>query len=410
MRIPTVEELVADMVADQRANMDPLIVTDAEEVVGQMNGIIASDLREGYEVALVAYNAFDPDNVDDSRVTALCAITGTKPQGATKSRFTGTRKLEVDLDATSDLPIGTIFEVDGNPNIRVKTTGTLWSDLSTDTGSTTSTTAGTYYVNAEAETAGRTPINASTLTVITTPVVGLNSVNNPTDAIVGRNVDTPEELLTRREDELAELGSCNVDAIRAALLAFEDDTGNRPILECEVIENDLDTVNPDAMLLPPHSIECIIFDGVGQDALDKDVAQVIWDNKGAGTRTFGTTAATAVTQSGEDKTVRFTRPTLIGVDVEVMINRNATTYAGDQVVMNAWKAYVDGIPSGASTEVRWSVAVKALLAVQGVEGVETIRFRRHGSSYQAAMTDLTLGAREKSTADATASYVVINYA
>lgn len=407
MRIPSVQELIADLVNDQRADMDPLIDTDAEEVVGQVNGIFASKLREAYEVIESAYNAFDPDNVDDSRVDALCAITGTKRQGESNSRFTGSRKLRVDMNATSTLPIGTIFEVDGNPLIRVLTTSTLWSDLDTDTGSTTSTSAGAYYVEAEAEEAGRVAINSGTLTVITTPIPGLNSVTNPTDAILGTDADTPEELLVRRENELADLGSCTVDATRAALLSHESD-GVRPILQCEVFENDTDIV--DALGLPAHSIECLVFDGVGQDAIDDEVAQVIWDNKPSGTRTYGSSSGTAIAANGQEKTVRFTRPTLVEVDVDVTINTDAALYAGSQAVYDAWKDYADSVATGADTEVKFSGAIKAIMSVGGVTGVETIRLRRHGSSYLAAFTDLTIGAREKSTADAASTHVTITIA
>lgn len=390
---PTVESLIADMVADQRGEMDPLIDTDAEEILGQLNGTVASQLREAYEVLLVAYNAFDPLNVDDARVDALCAITGTRRQGATKSKFTGTRRLVVDLDASTTLPAGTLFEVEGSPLVKFTTTEEV-----------VSTTAGNYYVSAEAVDAGRVVCNANTLTVITTPVVGLNSVNNPFDAIIGREADTAEELLARRENEIAGLGGCNVDAIRAELLAYEID-GDKPILEATVFENDTDFVN--ALGLPAHSIEALVFDGLAQDADDDAIAQVIWDSKPSGTRTFGSSSGTAIDQKGVERTVYFTRPSQIGIDVEVTLNVNTDNYAGAQAVRDAWKAYVDAIPTGEVTEVRWSVAIKYFLALAGVTGVETIRLRRHGSSYQAPMTDLVLGAREKSFADATVGYVAI---
>lgn len=390
---PTIESLVVDMVNDQRAEMDPLIDTDAEEILGQLNGAVASQLREAYEVLLVAYNAFDPLNVDDARVDALCAITGTKRQGATKSKFTGSRRLEVDLNATTTLPAGTLFEVENAPLVKFETTEEV-----------VSTTAGLYSVSAQAVEAGRVVCNANTLTVITTPVVGLNSVNNPTDAIIGKDADTAEELLVRREDEIAGLGGCNVDAIRAELLAYEVD-GAKPVLEATVFENDTDFT--DGLGLPPHSIECLIYDGLVPTADNDAIAQVIWDSKPSGTKTFGTTSGTAIDKKGVSRTVHFSRVSTIGIDVEVTLNINADNYAGVQAVRNAWKAYVDGIPSGAVTEVRWSVAIREFLKLAGVEGCETIRLRRHGSSYLSPMTDLSLGAREKSFADASASYVTV---
>ena len=395
MQIPTVEQLIADMVADQRVDIDPLVDTDAEEVLGQVNGTMASALREAYEVLLVAYNAFDPDAVEDARVDSLCAITGSRRAPATKSRFTGTRKLDVELDAVTTLPLGTIFEVDGAPLSRFLTTEVI-----------TSTIADTYQVSAEAETAGRLVVNANTLTVITTPVVGLLSVNNAFDCIVGTEVDTDAEALARREDELATLGSGRPDALRAHLLDIEVE-GDKPVLECTVFQNDGDAV--DALGLPGHSMEALVFDGLSADCPDDVIAQTIWDNKPGGTYMYGSASGTAVDSLGVSHTVAFSRPSQVGVDVDVTINTDAT-YAGAQAVYDAWKAYADAIPSGDDGEVKWSQAVKAILAVQGVTGVETVRLRRHLGTYLAAMTDLTLLAREKTFADATAAYVAITIA
>jgi uncharacterized phage protein gp47/JayE len=400
LSIPTVESLLEDLVTDQRELIDPLINTDAEEVLGQLNGTFASALREAYEVIEVAYNAFDPDAVEDSRVDTLVAITGSRRAPATKSRFTGTRKLTVDLNAATTLPIGTMFEVEGDPGVRFVT-------LAEDDGTAlTSTTAGLYAVAAEAETAGAVTCNANTLTVITTPVVGLNSVTNDSDAIVGTDVDTDAEALARREDELDALGSGTPDAIRAHLLAYEVD-GDKPILEVTVLVNDDDTVDDNG--LPGHSIECIVYDGLAAEADDDAIAQLIWNHKPAGTRAVGSSSGTALDKKGNTQTVYFTRPTLVGIDVDVTINTD-DDYGSASTVETAWKAFVDALPTGEASEVKFSKSIQAILAVAGVTGIETIRLRRHLGTYLAAFEDLPLTAREKSFADASSFYVTVTVA
>lgn len=404
LSIPTVESLLADIVADQRGLVDPLIDTDAEEALGQLNGIFASALREAYEVVEVAYNAIDPDAVEDSRVDVLMSLTGSRRAPATKSSFVGTRKLSLDLDATTTIDVGTIFEVDGSPTIRFLTTGNLWSDIDTDTGTTTSTTAGTYFVEAEAENTGPTAVPANTLTVITTPVVGLNSVTNPLDAIRGTNVDTDDEALVRRQNELDALGTGTPDAIRAHLLAYEVD-GDLPILECTVFVNDGDTV--DALGLPAHSIECLVFDGLGAVADDDAIAQIIWDNKPGGTRTYGSSSGTAVDKQGVERIVYFSRPSQAGIDVDVTINTDAT-YAGDAAVITAWSVFATAVPvGGVDEELKFSAAMRAIMAVQGVTGIETIRLRRHAGAYLSAFTDLEIGPREKPYASDDPAYCSI---
>lgn len=405
LSIPTVESLLADIVADQRA-IDTLIDTDAEEALGQINGTFASTMREAYEVIEVAYEGNDPDAVEDSRVDVLMSLTGSRRQGATKSKFTGARKLTLDLDATTNVPVGTIFEVDGSPSIRFLSTGNLFSDVDTDTGGTVSAGAGSYFVEAEAESAGRILAPAHSVTVVTTPLVGLNAVDNPFDALVGTNVDTDDEALVRRQNELDALGTGTPDAIRAHLLDYELD-GNKPILECTVLSNDNDTV--DALGLPGHSIEAVVFDGLGSDAADDAIAQVIWDNKGGGTRAFGSSSGTAIDKKGVERTVPFTRPTQVGVDVDVTLI-TSDDYAGDDAVYAAWSAYAYSVPSGADTIVDFSKAIKAILGVEGVEGIQTIRMRRHSGAYLSAFTSLPLAAREKSYANADATYCAITIA
>jgi uncharacterized phage protein gp47/JayE len=389
LNIPTVEELVADCVADQRALIDPLIDTDAEEALGQLNGIFCSRLRDAFEVILVAYNALDRGAVEGVRADTLAAMTGSKRQGATRSRFTGTRKLALHTEIGAVIPIGTVFEVDGDPTVQFETTEAITAASALE------------YVSAQCTREGRIACNALTLTVITTPIPGLLSVINTFDAILGTEADKDEELMRRSEDELYQLGSGRPDTIRSAVLAIEVD-GLKPVLECNVLTNDTDSYS--ALGLPPKSMEVLVFDGIASDAEDDDIAQAIWDNKPGGTEMFGSVTGTALDTEGTSQVVKFSRTTIVGIDVEITAITDASFAV--QALRDAWKAFVDALPIK-TPAVQWMRAGAALVAVQGVVSISQIRLRRHGGSYLAANTDLTLDPREKATADATSGYVAV---
>jgi len=151
---------------------------------------------------------------------------------------------------------------------------------------------------------GPTLAPAGTLTEIDTPVSGLNRVINMTDAIVGRNVETHEELRIRRARTLQVAGKATPDAIRSAMLAIEG------VQDAIVFEND--TLLVDSNGRPPKSYEVVVNGGDTQQ-----IADTIWDTKPAGIATFGSQSETVLDSQGQTQTVNFSRPTEVEIYVEI---------------------------------------------------------------------------------------------
>lgn len=129
LQAPSLEEILDDIETDQRANIDPLLITEAHEELGQVNGIFASHLREAWEVLEIAWNSRNPNAAEGSQLVATCQLTGTEKQGPTPSVFTGSRRVKVDLDDTTVLPAGTQAQVTGsNPPIYFETTEEVTAD------------------------------------------------------------------------------------------------------------------------------------------------------------------------------------------------------------------------------------------------------------------------------------------
>lgn len=397
LQIPTVQELIAGFVEREREEIDPLLDVDAESPIGQLNGIVASALREGYEVAQTAYHAIDPDGSEAAELEMLSAITGTFRAAAVPSRFAGVRRITVELDASTTLPAGSTCEVFGAPTVRFVTTQAV-----------TSTASGTYPVAAECTQTGPIDVAIGALSVITTPVAGWLSVTNTTGPIIGRNADDDEQLRDRRERELRALGSASVDAIAARIAAIEVD-GERPVISCSVFENT--TSVTDALGIPPHTIEALVWDGLGEAADDDTIAQVIWDAKAGGIGTFGSVTGDAVGRNGQTKFVRFSRPTLRVAGVEGNITA-LPGFAGIGAVRQAVAAYFDSIPPGApdtNGEIKWSLVAQAILTVPGVISVNGILVGVAGDSISIAPhTNRPIGARDKPVGDISAVDITVS--
>ena len=82
LEIKTVETILSELAARQRADIDVNLNTAADSPMGQVNGIFAAQLREAWEVLGVAYNGFNPDAVEGFLQDKLSALTGTLRRAA----------------------------------------------------------------------------------------------------------------------------------------------------------------------------------------------------------------------------------------------------------------------------------------------------------------------------------------
>ncbi len=177
----------------------------------------------------------------------------------------------------------------------------------------------------DAETAGEVAAPSKTLTVIDTPVFGLDAVENPLDAALGRDIETDFELRVRREETLQTAGAATIDAIRARLLGVDDVTA------VVIFENDTFITDPEGR--PPKSFEAVV-----QGGTDQDVADEIFAAKAAGIATFGSVAVVVTDSQGFTHTINFNRPTPIDIHLEIDIVTDATIFTATEDDIKA--AYV----------------------------------------------------------------------
>jgi len=369
-----IETILEEIETAQKAEFGDEFDVSAQSPAGQLNGIFATHIREAWEVMQAIYTAWDPDANTGEAQTQIAALSGTVRAAATKSTVTAT----VNLDAGVTLAAGAIASVTGAPTSRFVTT----ADATNGGGAPANVD-----VAMEAETAGIVVASAGTLTVIETPQTGWNSVTNAADATLGTEVESDEDLRTRRETELRRAGAAAVDAIAADISAVDD------VTNVTVFENTTDVTDGDGV--PPHAIEAVVLGGAAND-----IAQAIWDSVAGGIERHGGTSGTAVDDDGNNQTVEFTRPTEKRIHVIVEGTKDADYPAdGDTQIKNAIVAWGDALGTG--TDVIQSLMYALVTGISGVTDVTKLWISIDPVHPPVAGVNLTIGARELSTWDTT---------
>ncbi len=362
LELPSVQLLIGKFEIDEHANISPVLNVSSAGLAGQFNGIFGSHAREAYEIAQHVYNGFDPDAAEDDQLDNIGAIRGTPREGATKARFGGTKRLTVNLEPGATLPIGSIAHVVGEQTNRF---------LSTEPMTNSGGVAADFDVAFEAETAGIRIANIGTVIEIPTPVPGWNSVTNTTLPIPGTEREEDPAYRLRQELELRARGSGTARALRADLLAYELD-GENVIADAKVLENVEDFADP-VTGLPAHSFEAIIDDSIATLAPDDDVAQVIWDTKPQGIKTYGGVTASATDEFGNPQAVNFSRVEYVYHSVDLELTIDPVAYVGDAAIKSL--VLEASLTQATGKRVRWSTFVDAVREAAGVVAVTGVELQ-----------------------------------
>lgn len=355
----TLEDIRSEISDDIHTNVAASMNTTDKSRIGKLIGVFANQLAQAWEGIRDVFDSFNPDAATGLGLARLAALTGTIKNGASKSQVT----LTLTGEAGSAVPTtGARFAVTSTSSEfkTIEGTGevfgavTAWSGaeilvagdrrystVSTirrvyecvvggtthasvaptgETGSVTDGTATLAYVgrgngvidlDAEAVISGPISAVARDLTTILTPSHDLFSVINLENAIVGQDVETDEALRVRREDEIAQLGSTPVDAIRAELLQVPN------VTTVSVFPNNSDVEDADGV--PPHSVEPLVEGGVDQAIWNALLASVA-----AGIATHGDVVGAATDSVGNSHVMKFSRPDEEEIYVTVTLKKDAT--------------------------------------------------------------------------------------
>lgn len=187
---------------------------------------------------------------------------------------------------------------------------------------------------------GSVKLADGTITKIVSIIDGFDSVTNCVAPTAGRLVQTDAEARSSYINRLANRAVGTVDSIVSIL--YSDVAG---VTFAKGYQNDTDEV--DSAGRPPHSIEIVV-----QGGEDDAVANVIWKNKAAGIRAYGSYYAYATDISGNLQYVEFTRVKEVYLLLSVKIT------------------------SAGSLDDDYVERVQALLSKETVKAGETIRLQK----------------------------------
>ena len=162
----------------------------------------------------------------------------------------------------------------------------------------------------------------------------------------------------------------------------------------KILYNDESTTS--AQGIPAYNTEFLVVPSDGVDAVtfNGSVAEKILDIKVPGAPLYGNTSVTVADYYGESKTVKFTRPTKVGIQFYAKIAVNPATGALDTSKLDVEKQaivdYVQSVDVGDS--VSWSRILGMLAGDTGF--VITEWGLRKGTSGAWVNTDLSCGVRE----------------
>jgi len=237
------------------ATIDPAYDLTPDSPDGQMLGIVAAQAAAVWELAQVAYNQFNREDVEGAGLDNLGDLTGTPREGGSYSQIY--MNLVVDPTQFTSFPYAPgslLFNVAGATAFTFQNAGTITSAM----------LAGDTLANIlfQAVTIGPTStVNPGTLTQITTPVTGLLGGTNP-DGLsqMGNDAELDPAYAPRQEADLAAEGSCTMNATADALNELGAAQQPPVTLVVNVLENTENIPQVlDGVTVPPHTYAPYVY-------------------------------------------------------------------------------------------------------------------------------------------------------
>lgn len=202
---------------------------------------------------------------------------------------------------------------------------------------------------ATCKTAGPITANPGELNKIVTPTFGWTGVTNTLPATIGSDAETDAQLRARQAVSTAQPSRTVLEGVKGAVASVNG------VTRFVVYENDTNVTDPDG--LPPHSITAVVEGGE-----DSDIAGVIFEKKGLGCYTNGTTSVPLIDAYGNTTLIRFYRPSYVDIDVVANVKALAGyTSQTTEDIKNALTAYCNSLLIGDDLAISslWGAALSA---------------------------------------------------
>ena len=254
---------------------------------GQVVGLLAQIRMDFEELAENVYRQLDPDVATGAWLEQRVAYAGLMRRGANYSYL---RSVALTGEPNTRLYSGIV--VSDTHKVR----WVLASDVTLDSN-------GSARADFRSEQLGAFNLAKNTNLTIETITLGLISATTQEDAEVGIEEETDIQLRERFLFSRTKNAQNSAEAINAKIAALPD------VKHVRVLENN--TGQRDSFGVEPHSINVIVNGGDSAD-----IADVIYQNKGAGVGLQGDTQVT-LQRDNEQRVIRFDRAAMVDVQISM---------------------------------------------------------------------------------------------
>ena len=315
---PTYEEALSFIQSAFRSIYGQDINLDADTSDGQQCAIWAKSYSDAAGKVVASYAGYAPSTASGVQLSSVVKVNGIARYVATRS----TADVRLIGQAGTVITGGIIEDANG---YRWQLPDRVVIPVN-----------GEITVTATCQTDGSIAASPDTITRIITPTLGWQSVTNPSAATEGNPVETDAQLRKRQAKAVALPSRSVMEGIIAGIDAISG------VVDINWDENDTSETNGNGV--PGHSIAVIVDGGDSQE-----IAKTLLLKKGPGTGTWGDTSVTVTDQYGRENTIRFSRPDIIQVKVQVTIQplSGYETDIGDEI-KQAVADYINALKIGES--------------------------------------------------------------
>ncbi|NOU95581.1 hypothetical protein GC093_20445 [Paenibacillus sp. LMG 31456] len=314
--MPSYSNIRNQLIADAKAIFGQDIYLGVDSQDYQWISAVANIIYDSFLASQAVYNSRGPSTAIGSSLDIIVKLNGIKRLPAVYSTC------YVTLAGTPGTTITNGIVGDLNSN-----NWTLTSPVTLDS-------SGQATALATCQTTGPIVANIADLNKIVTPTYGWTTVTNDAAALVGSSSETDSQLRSRQAISTAQPSRTVLEGVKGAISAVSG------VMRFVVHEND--TNAEDANGLPPHSITVVVEGGE-----DADVARAMFNKKGPGVYTNGTTSVSITDAYENAVTIRFYRPTYVDIDVVVNVKKLAGyTSQTTDAIKSALAAYADSLLIG----------------------------------------------------------------
>lgn len=285
---------------------------------GQLVALLATAIDDVNSAFVAVFNSFSPAFAQGAGLSGVVKINGIARDVPTYST--------VDLLCVGQqgTPIGGGIVSDGSNN---------WV---LPAGTTIDPVTGQVIATATCATIGAISAGVGTVNQISTVIKGWQSATNNGVAVPGNPVEDDAQLRQRQSVSTMIPSTTIMDGLVGALLALPGVTKVAPYANA--------TNATDANGVPGNTVAMTV---TGGDAVQ--IATTIYEYKGIGPGTYGTTTETVLDSRGLPNVINFFRPTTVVITVQIVINvvgyTGYTTLIGTEICQ-AVAAYINSLNDG----------------------------------------------------------------